>query len=162
MAAKQMFYTEEGFKALKDELDYLKGARRQEVKDALATARSYGDLSENSEYDEAKNEQAKVESRIAELEQIIAHAVVINESEIAADVISVGSAVRVEDKTKKKEYEYTIVGSNEANPFLGKISDQSPIGEALIGAKPGDTVTVAAPNGERKLTILEVARAKNN
>ncbi len=159
-AAKQMHYTKEGYQALVEELEFLKTIRRAEVKEALATARSYGDLSENSEYDEARNEQAKVESRITELESLIIHAIVVDESEIDHTKVSVGSLVKVKNMKLKKETEYTIVGSNEVDFWTGKISDQSPIGAALIGAREGDTVTVASPDGEFKIKILAVARAK--
>ena len=159
-AAKQMHYTKEGYQALVEELEYLKTTRRAEVKEALATARSYGDLSENSEYDEARNEQAKVESRITELESLIIHAIVVDESEIDHSKVSVGSVVKVKNMKLKKETEYTIVGSNEVDFWTGKISDQSPIGAALIGAREGDTVTVGSPDGEFKIKILEVSRAK--
>ena len=159
MAAKQMHYTKEGYQALVDELDYLKTVRRAEVKEALATARSYGDLSENSEYDEARNEQAKVESRITELEALIIHAIVVDESEIDYSKVSVGSIVKVKAKGAKEEKVYTIVSSNEVDFWSGKISDQSPVGAALIGAREGDTVNVASPNGEFQLKILSVSRA---
>ena len=159
-AAKQMHYTKEGYQALVDELEYLKTTRRAEVKEALATARSYGDLSENSEYDEARNEQAKVESRITELEALIIHAIIVDESEIDHSKVSIGSIVKVKNGKTKKEVEYTLVSSNEVDFWSGKISDQSPIGAALIGAREGDTVTVAAPDGEFKVKILSVARAK--
>lgn len=161
MAAKQMHYTKEGYQALVDELEYLKTTRRAEVKEALAVARSYGDLSENSEYDEARNEQAKVESRISELESLIIHAIVVDESEIDHSKVSVGSIVKVKN-TDGKETEYTIVGTNEVDFWTGKISDQSPVGAALIGAREGDTVKVASPNGEYPLVIVSVTRAKLN
>ena len=160
MAVKQMHYTKEGYQALVEELEYLKTTRRAEVKEALATARSYGDLSENSEYDEARNEQAKVESRITELESLIIHAIVVDESEIDFTKVSVGSVVKVKNMKLKKETEYTIVGSNEVDFWTGKISDQSPIGAALIGAREGDTVTVGSPDGEFEIKILSVGRAK--
>lgn len=161
MAAKQMHYTKEGYQALVDELEYLKTTRRAEVKEALALARSYGDLSENSEYDEARNEQAKVESRITELESLIIHAIVVDESEIDHSKVSVGSIVKVK-KADGKEIEYTIVGTNEVDFWSGKISDQSPVGAAIIGAREGDTVTVASPNGAYPLEIISVTRAKLN
>ena len=160
MAAKQMHYTKEGYQALVEELEYLKTIRRAEVKEALATARSYGDLSENSEYDEARNEQAKVESRITELESLIIHAVVVDESEIDYSKVSVGSVVKVKNMKLKKEITYTIVSSNEVDFWTQKISDQSPIGAALVGAREGDTVVVGSPDGEFKMKILEVSRAK--
>lgn len=159
MAAKQTNYTKEGYQALVDELEYLKTTRRAEVKEALAVARSYGDLSENSEYDEARNEQAKVESRITELEALILHAVVVDESEIDHSKISVGSVVRVQN-AEGKETEYSLVSTNEVDFWTGKISDQSPIGSALIGAREGDVVTVTSPKSEYTLKILSVSRAK--
>jgi transcription elongation factor GreA len=159
---KKTLYTQEGFQSLVEELQYLKEKRIPEIKQQLAEARAFGDLSENSEYDEAKNEQAKTVTRIAELEELINQAVVIDESEIRADVVNLGSVVRVYDCDMEEEVEYSIVGSNEADALEGKISDQSPIGGALIGSSVGEEVTVNAPNGDYKLRILEVHRAKNN
>lgn len=157
---KKTLYTEEGFKALTDELEYLKNTRRPEIKAAIAEARAFGDLSENSEYDEAKNEQAKVETRIAELEYLINHAEIISESQYKSGVVNLGTVVKVLDIAEDEELEYSLVGSNEANPLMGRISDQSPIGRALMGAKVGDTVTADAPAGEMKFKILDVQRAK--
>ena len=128
----------------------------------IAEARAFGDLSENSEYDEAKNEQAKTVTRIAELEKLINEAIIINESEIRADVVNLGSFVRVYDSDMDEEVEYNIVGSNEADPMQGRISDQSPLGSAMLGAKVGEEVTVAAPFGEYKVKILAVGRSKDN
>lgn len=156
--SKQMLYTQQGYNELVDELNYLKNTRREEVKEDIATARSFGDLSENAEYDEARNEQAKVEARIKELEEMVANAVIVDESTIDTSIISVGSAVRVLDREFNEEIEYQIVGSNEANPLLGKISDQSPIGKAIIGMRSGDEVTVETPGGPVHLTILDVTR----
>ncbi len=158
--SKITLYTAEGYQALVDELAYLKGTKIEEVKVSLAQARSFGDLSENSEYDEAKNEQAKVVARISELEELINHAKVIDESELRADVVNLGSRVKVMDYDLDEEVEYDLVGTNEANPLLGKISDQSPIGSAMIGATVGDVVTVNAPAGELKFKILAVDRSK--
>lgn len=161
MDKKRTLYTEEGYKALVEELDYLKNTKIQEVKVALAEARSFGDLSENSEYDEAKNEQAKVVSRIAELEKMINEAEIINEDEIQADVVSIGAMVKVYDYEYDEEVEYSIVGSNEANPLLGKISDQSPIGSAMIGSRAGDEIKVETPSGKVTIKVLQVQRAKS-
>lgn len=155
---KKTLYTEEGFKVLSDELDYLKNTKIQEVKEALKEARAFGDLSENSEYDEAKNEQAKVVSRIAELEELISNAQIISETEIQEDVINLGSVVQVHDFAFDEDIEYYIVGSNEANPLLGRISDLSPIGSAMLGHRAGDEVIFEAPNGEAKIKILSVHR----
>ena len=160
--SKKQHYTEEGYSALVAELEYLKNVRRREVKDALASARSYGDLSENSEYDEAKDEQAKVEGRINELDALIKNAIVVKETEVDESVVSVGAYVRVYDETFEEEIEYNIVGSNEANAFIGNISDQSPIGSQLIGHREGDEVVVEVPNGSvLKLKVLEVRRTKS-
>lgn len=158
MAAKQFFNTEEGFKALKEELEFLKNVRRQEVKQDLALARSFGDLSENSEYDEAKNEQAKVEARITELEYIILHTTVMDESELDSSKVGMGSVVTVLDTTKNKEITYSIVGSNEVNALEHKISDVSPVGAALMSKHKGDEVEVETANGVRVLKILDVTR----
>ena len=159
---KKTLYTEEGFKVLSDELDYLKNTKRVEVKEQIAIARSFGDLSENSEYDEAKNEQAKVESRISELENILKNVVVISDDELSSGIINVGMNVKVYDEQFDEEVTYSIVGSNEVDPFNNLISDQSPIGNALIGKKVGDEAEVEAPSGIIKLKILEVHRRENN
>ncbi len=156
----KQLYTPEGYQALVDELNYLKNTKRQEVKEDIAVARSFGDLSENAEYDEARNEQAKVEARITELEDMIANAEVVDESEIDHDTVHLGSLVKVFDKSYGAEVEYNLVGSNEANPLEGKISDQSPIGRALLGMRKGDTVTVEVPMGEIQLEIRSVTRPK--
>ncbi len=158
MAAKQFFNTEEGFKALKEELEFLKNVRRQEVKQDLALARSFGDLSENSEYDEAKNEQAKVEARITELEYIIQHTTVMDETELDSSKVGMGSVVKVLDTTKNKEITYSIVGSNEVNALEHKISDVSPVGAALMSKHKGDEVEVETANGVRVMKILDVTR----
>ena len=158
MAAKQLFNTEAGLRALKEELDYLKNTKRNEVKENLAIARSFGDLSENSEYDEAKNEQSKVESRINELEDIILHTVVVEESALDHSTIHLGSTVLLREIATGKEKKYAIVGSNEANPIEGRISDRSPIGSAILGKKAGEEVTVSAPKGDKKYVIVEVTR----
>ena len=160
--SKMIKYTQDGYQAMVDELNYLKGEKLEEVKVSIAEARSFGDLSENSEYDEAKNEQAKVVSRIAELEGLIEHAIIIDEADLKADVVNLGSTVKVLDLEEDEELEYSLVGTNEANPMLGRISDRSPIGSAMIGATVGDIITVETPNGEMKLKILSVARTKNN
>ncbi len=153
-------YTPQGFKALQDELDYLETVRVEENKKEISTARSFGDLSENSEYDEAKAEQGKIHARIAELREMIAHAKVIDESQIDETKVSVGSIVKVFNETRKIETTYHIVGSYETDPKSGKISDSSPIGVALLGAKEGDVVTVSGIR-EQKLKVLSVARAKD-
>lgn len=163
MEKKRTLYTKEGYKALVDELDQLKNVKMPKVKEDLARARSFGDLSENSEYDEAKDEQAKTVTRIAELEMLIEEAVVVDESELEAGVVNLGCTVKVYDYDMEEEAEYTIVGSNEANAMLGKISDQSPMGAAMMHAKAGDEVSFNTPRGlTLKLKILEVTRTKNH
>lgn len=152
-------YTPKGFKALQDELDYLVTVKVEENKKDISTARSFGDLSENSEYDEAKAEQGKIHSRIAELREMIAHAKVIDESQIDESVISVGSIVKLYNVERKKDFTYHIVGSYETDPVNGKISDSSPIGIALLGARAGDEVVVEGVR-EQHLQIKSVTRAK--
>ena len=152
-------YTPQGFKALQDELDYLVTVKVEENKKEISTARAYGDLSENSEYDEAKAEQGKIHARIAELREMIANARVIDESQIDESKISVGSIVEVFNVTRNINVKYHIVGSYETDPKNGKISDSSPIGLALLGASAGDEVIVATPR-EQVLKVLCVTRAK--
>jgi transcription elongation factor GreA len=154
-------YTKQGYQELVDELKYLKLTRREEIKEQIATARGFGDLSENAEYDEARNEQAKVEARIMELEALIENAEIIDESSMDARSISLGSLVTLYDEDYDEEITYSIVGSNQADPLEQKISDQSPIGRALMGKRAGDRVTVTAPAGELHFTIREVSRANH-
>ena len=160
--AKQMLYTQDGYDALVEELNYLKNIRREEIKNDIAVARSFGDLSENAEYDEARNEQAKVEARIKDLEDLIANAVIVDETKIDTSIVSVGSTVKVLDYDMDMEVEYTLVGSNEASPAEFKISDQSPIGRALIGSRAGQELSILTPSGEIKMKVLEVARRNND
>ena len=157
---KQM-YTKQGYQDLVDELKYLKLTRREEIKEQIAVARGFGDLSENAEYDEARNEQAKVEARIQELEALIENAEIIDETNMDVRAISLGSVVKLYDEDFEEEITYSIVGSNQADPLEQKISDQSPIGRALMGKKAGDKVTVTAPAGELHFKVLEVARANH-
>ena len=157
MADKQR-YTKEGFQKLNDEYEFLTKVKRDEVKRAIAEARSFGDLSENSEYDEARNEQAKVEARIKELEELIQNAEVTSGDDMDEGVVGLGSNVRL---TKNGvEITYSIVGSNEANPFENKISDLSVIGKAIVGKTAGDKVTAQANTGAVEIEILEVWRNK--
>ncbi len=162
MEENKTYYTEEGYKKLVDELEFLKGPKMKEVKEALAAARELGDLSENSEYDEARNEQTKVVTRIQDLEELLLHAVVIKEGEVDTNVVHLGSTVKLYDFDFDEEVEYSIVGTNEVDALNGKISDQSPIGSALLGAKKGETVVVETPNGNLKFKVLDVWRVKNN
>ena len=157
---KQM-YTKQGYQDLLDELKYLKLTRREEIKEQIAVARGFGDLSENAEYDEARNEQAKVEARIQELEALIENAEIIDETNMDVRSISLGSLVKLLDEDFQEEITYSIVGSNQADPLESKISDQSPIGRALMGKKAGESVTVTAPAGELHFKVLEVSRANH-
>ena len=154
-------YTEEGYQALVDEINYLKGEKTEEVKKNLAYARSLGDFSENSELDAAKDEQGQVVARIAELEELIKNAEIINESDMKDDIVNLGSTVLVYDYDMEEEIEYSIVGTNEADPMKGKISDRSPIGSALISKTIGDEFTVETPDGGLKFKVLKVERTKN-
>ena len=156
---KILTMTEEGLKKLTDELEYLKTVKRKEVTEAIRVALSFGDLSENSEYDEAKTEQAKVEARILELEEMLKNVRIISEDDIHTDTAGIGAKVRVYNKSREMEIEYSIVSSIEANPLARKISDHSPIGKALVGAKVGDTVKADTPAGALELEVLEISRA---
>lgn len=157
--AKEVVVTVAGLKALEDELEELKTVRRKDVAEKIKVARGFGDLSENSEYDEAKNEQAFIESRIAQLEAMLKNARVIDNDELNLDTVSVGTHVKIEDEDGEVE-EYDITGSTEADPLNGKISDESPVGAALLGQKVGQTVTVTLPNGGTiDFKILEISRA---
>ena len=155
---KKVIVTASGLKALEDELEMLKTVRRSEISEKIRVARGYGDLSENSEYDEAKNEQGLVEARIAEIEAMLKNVKVIDESNIATDKVSVGNRVKVYDETFDEELEYTIVGSSEANPVEYKISDESPIGKALVGSTIGEVVRAETPGGETVMKILEISK----
>jgi len=154
----QITVTQEGLEKLKQEYSFLKNVKRKEVSEAIKVARGFGDLSENSEYDEAKTEQAKVESRIAELDEMFKNIVVISDKDVTTDSINVGSKVKVFNETFDEEIEYTIVGSTEAAPLQNKISDMSPIGKALMGHKKGDKVSVDTPNGSMSITVLEITK----
>lgn len=157
--AKEVVVTVAGLKALEDELEELKTVRRKDVAEKIKVARGFGDLSENSEYDEAKNEQAFIERRIAQLEAMLKNARVIDNDELNLDTVSVGTHVKIEDEDGEVE-EYDITGSTEADPLNGKISDESPVGAALLGQKAGQTVTVSLPNGGTiDYKILEISRA---
>ena len=147
--------TKDRYEALRQELQYLKTVREKEVADQIKEARSFGDLSENSEYDEAKNEQGKLYSRIAELEDVLSKAEIIEENKLS-NVVDTGRRVVLKDVEFGDTEEYQIVGSQEANPVLGRISDESPLGKALIGRTVGDEVSVQAPAGEVKFLIVEI------
>lgn len=157
--AETKIYTPAGFKALQDELDYLVTVKVEENKKDISTARSFGDLSENSEYDAAKEEQGKIHARIAELKEMINNAKVVDESQIDESKVSVGSIVVLYNVERQKEFTYHIVGSYETDPVNGKISDDSPVGKALIGASAGDEVVVAGVR-EQHLQVKSVTRAR--
>lgn len=156
--ANEIVVTEEGLKKLQEELHYLKTEKRKEVVEAIRVALGFGDLSENSEYDEAKNEQAKTEARIQELEETLKNVRLVSDSEVHTESVNVGNKIRVYNEKFKEEVSYTLVGSTEANALMNRISDQSPIGKALIGAKTGQTVKVDTPKGSMKIKILEITK----
>lgn len=153
-------YTPDGYKALVDELEFLKGEKTEQIKKDLAYARSLGDFSENSELDAAKEEQGQVAARIAELEELIKNAEIIDD--IKADVVNLGSTVIVYDYDMEEEVEYSIVGTNESDPMKGRISDRSPIGAAMLGKRAGDEFVTVTPGGELKFRIIKVERTKTN
>ena len=156
--AKTIKITDDGLKKLQDELETLKTEGRADIAEKIKVARGYGDLSENSEYDEAKNEQARVEARISELESMLKNYTLIDESNIDSTKVNLGSKVRLLDKELKEEVTYTIVGKAEADPMNGTISNDSPVGKALIGKKVGQTATADTPAGELKFKILEISK----
>ena len=158
MAEKKNLLTYEGLKKLEDELHDLKVNKRQEVAQKIKEAREQGDLSENAEYQAAKDEQRLVEGRIEELEAILRNVEVVDESETATDIVRIGSKVKVKDIEYDEELEYRIVGSKEANTDAGQISNESPLGHALIGASVGEVISVAAPIGEIKYEILAILK----
>ena len=154
--AKEIILTDEGLKKLEEELEQLKTVKRKEIAEKIKEALSFGDLSENSEYDEAKNEQAFVEARILQLEATLKNVRVLDDDELNNEIISVGSKVLLKDIEFDEEVTYQIVGSTEADPANGKISDESPVGKALLGRKLGETVTVEAPIGEILYEVLGI------
>ncbi len=156
---KQILLTEQGLKDLEEELEQLKTVKRKEMAEKIKVARSYGDLSENSEYDDAKNEQAIMEARIADIEVMLKNAKVIDESEISNEHVHIGSKVKVYDNDMEEEIVYHIVSASEADPENDKISDESPVGHALMGKKVGEKAPVDLPNGETiEFDILEITR----
>ncbi len=160
MAEKKNIVTFAGLRALEDELFELKVNKRKEVAQKIKEAREQGDLSENAEYDAAKDEQRDIEARIEELEKLLKNIEVIDEDEVNLESISVGCHVKLFDVEFDEEVEYTIVGSTEANSLAGLISNESPVGEALIGRKIGETITVESMDGPIEFKILEITRAQ--
>ena len=156
---KEVILTPEGYEKLKQEIDELSTVKRREVAERIRVAREFGDIAENAEYDDAKNEQMLLEHRIATLEERLRDARVINKKDVAKDVVSVGSKVKLRDVAAKQTVEYYIVGSAEANPSQNKLSNESPVGKAIIGRKKGETVEVTAPRGSMKYKILEIKAA---
>jgi len=156
---KEVILTPEGFEKLKDEIEHLSNDRRREVAERIRVAREFGDIAENAEYDTAKNEQAHLEARIALLEERLAHSRVVTKKEIKSGEVSIGTKVRLRDVGANKTVEYRIVGSAEADPTENKLSNESPVGKAIMGKKKGDVVEVAAPRGAIKFKILEIKAA---
>lgn len=156
--AKPIKITDDGLRKLTEELEFLKTSGRADIAEKIKVARGYGDLSENSEYDEAKNEQAKIEARIVELEAMLKNVEIISDIKGTAKSVMIGVKVKVYDEEFDEECEYRIVGSTEADPLNNKISDESPVGKALIGKKVGDEVIAEAPAGEIKLKVLAISK----
>ena len=156
---KDVILTPEGYKQLTGELDMLRTTRRREVAERIAAAREFGEIAENAEYDDAKNEQMMLEHRIAQLEERLANAQLIDKKRVDTSVVSVGAVVRLRDVDAKQTVEYFIVGSAEANPAELKLSNESPVGKAIIGKKKGETVEVATPRGSLKYKIIDIAAA---
>lgn len=156
MMEKATFVTEEGLQKLKDELDYLVTEKRKEVVERIKQARAFGDLSENSEYDSAKDEQAFVEGRVIQIEKMIRTAKIIDVTQIEGDAVSIGKTILVKEMPDGEEEEYAIVGSTESDPLKGKISNDSPMAQSLLGKHVGDEVVVQTPSGEMRFKILDV------
>ena len=153
---KKTILTREGYDKLVKELDYYISVRRNQVAEQIAIARGFGDLSENAEYDEAKNEQSRLEAKIAEMENTLHNCIIVEDDEVDTETVGVGNAVTVNNMNLKKEQTYTIVGANETDPRNYKISSESPIGAALLGKKVGQTVIVEAPAGQIKMKVLKI------
>jgi transcription elongation factor GreA len=158
MSSKEVIMTLEGLKKIEEEHEFLKSVRRKEVAEKIKAALAFGDISENSEYDEAKNEQADLEKRIMKLEGFLSNAKIIDESEIKTDEVSLGSIVTVKDMAFDEIMEYSIVGATEADPYENKISNESPVGKALLGKKVGDIIEVQVPDGIGKFEVQKIGR----
>ena len=156
--AKEILMTKEGLEKLENELEELKVVRRKEVAEKIKQALAFGDLSENSEYDEAKNEQAQVEARIAQIEGMLKVARVVDNDSISTDAVSVGTRVKLLDVEFEEEEEYAIVGSSEADPSQNRLSYESPVGKSLLGKKVGDVVEVEVPAGKIQFKVLDISR----
>lgn len=162
MMNKEVILTTEGYKNLKDELDYLTKVRRKEVAARIKQAIEFGDLSENSEFDDAKNEQAFVEMKISQIKEMITNAQVIDNRRVHTNVVDIGSMVTLQETKTKKTFEYHLVGFAEADPTNHKISNESPVGKAILGKKSGDTVEVKAPMGINTYLIMKIGRNNNH
>jgi len=156
MTSKEVVLTYEGLKKLEEELEFLKSVKRREIAERIKQALSFGDISENSEYDEAKNEQAQVEVRIVQIESLLKHAKVIDEDEVSTESVSLGSKVKLHDMESGETVEYYIVGSTEADPSRYRISNESPVGRAIMGKKKGNVIEVSVPDGIVKYKILKI------
>ena len=155
---KKVILTREGYEKLEKELDYYISVRRNEISEQIAIARGFGDLSENAEYDEAKNEQSRIEAKIVEMENTLRNCIVVEDNEVNTDAVGVGNTVKVKNLTLNMDQTITIVGANETDPKNMKISFDSPIGEALLGKKKGETFEVEVPMGLMKMQVLEISR----
>ncbi len=153
---REVILTEDGYRKLQEEIDYLSGDKRREVAERIKEAREFGDISENSEYDDAKNEQAQIEYRIQALEAKLRNARVVDTEHVSTETVSIGNKVRLKDLTAEREVEYSIVGSAEADPRRGRLSNESPVGKAVLGRSRGDKVTIPAPRGALKYEIVEI------
>ena len=156
--SEEILLRQEDYDKIVEEHEYLTSVRRPEVSEHLKEAKSYGDLSENAEYDAAKNEQAEVEDRIQKLETMMRNGKIVTEAEMTGDHVNLGLGVRVKDMKTKEEYTYTIVGINQADPFEDKISNESPVGKALLGRKKGETVEIQTENGVLNYKIMEIIK----
>jgi len=156
---REIILTPEGYRRLKDEIDYLSTKKREEVADRIKESRYFGDITENSEYDDAKNEQAMLEQRIFALEEKLRSAIVIDSKDVSTEVVGVGTKVTIQDVKRGDVVQYSIVGSAEADPTDHKLSNESPVGRAIMGHKPGEVIIVAAPRGQTKLKIIDIERA---
>ena len=155
---KKIVLTREGFEKLEKDLEYYTSVRRNEIAEQIAVARGFGDLSENAEYDEAKNEQSRIEAKIMEMENTLRNCTVVDDNDVTTDVVGVGNVVKVKNLSMKIDQVFTIVGANETDPQAMKISSESPIGAALLGKKVGQTITVSIPAGSVKLKVEEITR----
>jgi len=156
---REVILTEEGHAKLKEEIEYLSTVKRREVAERIKEAREFGDISENSEYDDAKNEQAMLEARIYSLEERLRSAIVIDSDSVTTDAVGVGTKVTLQDMQRGDVVQYAIVGSSEADPGAHKLSNESPVGRAILGHKPGDKVVVAVPQGSKKFKVLAIEKA---